>query len=83
MAVRDAPSRRELPVSEIAQGLRIIKTHAPASPVSVGFVEVRDAMDARVDLGLLLAGTLFVSWPLEEQLIDEVNPRAEVTDPAE
>lgn len=72
IAVRDTPDRDALPASECAEALRINKTHAPASSVSVGLVEVLDANGARVDRGLLLAGTLFISWPLEEELIEEV-----------
>lgn len=64
LAVRDATRGHE-PFGEIAAGLRLSRSYAPASGPAVSLVALRSDGGEIVDVGLSLAGTLFVSWPLE------------------
>lgn len=64
LAVRDATRGKE-PFGEIAAGLRLSRSYAPASGPTVALVALQTDGGEIVDVGLSLAGTLFVSWPLE------------------
>ena len=64
LAVRDATRGKE-PLGEIAAGLRLSRSYAPATDPAVSLVALQTDSGEVVDVGLSLAGTLFVSWPLE------------------
>lgn len=65
VAARDAPSRREIPASEYALSMPLMRTHEqPRGPlVALGYVQRPDGL---AEWWLSLAGTLAVPWPLPD-----------------
>lgn len=68
MAARDSERGEPLPESRIAGGLRVARSYRAAQGPSVGLAALVDDEAVMQDGGLSLAGTLFVSWPLEAEL---------------
>jgi hypothetical protein len=65
LAARDAPSRREIPPSEYALSMPLMRTHEqPRGPsVALGYVERPDGL---AEWWIALAGTIAVPWPLPD-----------------
>jgi hypothetical protein len=64
-AARDAPSRAEVPTSEYALAMPLMRTHEqPAEPsVALSIVE---RPDRPAEYWVLLAGSIAVPWPLPD-----------------
>lgn len=71
LAVRDARARDALPESAVAQSLRIARSMRRASGPAISLVALIRPDGTMADAGLSFAGTLFVSWPLEVDLLGE------------
>lgn len=72
VAVRDAAARQALPGSAIAKSLRTARSMKRASGPTVSLVALVLPDGTIADAGLSFAGTLFISWPLEVDLLCEV-----------
>lgn len=68
LATRDARRGELPPENNLAKTIRIARSNQPAHGTTVLLVALVDAANEIVDYGLSLAGTLFVSWPLDAEL---------------
>ena len=87
VAARDAGRGTPFPESRIAMGLRVMKSYEAARGPAIVLGALVDEQGVMRDGGLSLAGTLFVSWPLEVELFKAAVEKAETaageTPPAE
>ena len=68
IAARDSKRGGPFPESQIAGGLRVARSYRAAQGPRVALAALVDDEAVMQDGGLSLAGTLFVSWPLEAEL---------------
>lgn len=68
ITARDGARGELPPKTGLTTGLRIARTGVPATGPTVQLVALVDADGSPLDYGLLLAGTMFVSWPLDAEL---------------
>jgi hypothetical protein len=66
---RDARRGELPPENNLAKTIRITQSNQPAHGPTILLVALVDADDEIVDYGLSFAGTLFVSWPLDAELL--------------
>ena len=70
VAARDSRRGMPFPESMAATNLRVHKSNAEGAGPAVALVALIDDDGGIADVGISLAGTLFVSWPLEVELLN-------------
>jgi hypothetical protein len=82
VASRDGDRGELPPETGLASGLRVAQSHQPAHGPTIVLAALVDAGGGVLDWGLSFAGTLFVSWPLDVELLQQAIDRFDAPDPA-